>query len=143
MGSIFCDLHVSLKITSSGDTNSTNLPCLTYVLQVVKSDLGNSSLKKLVLYLPDMLCVFQRKYLYNLILNFLIHLSFKFQLAKCCKFGFCKLILRLIISSYISKSSIYIFIVIIFYYFKVLCHLFKKLHRVSFCPSPHYFCPLS
>ena len=58
MGSMFCDLHVSLKITSSGDTNSTNLPYLTYVLQVVKFDSGNSSLKNLC-------CIYQICYVFS------------------------------------------------------------------------------
>ena len=61
MASMFCDLHVSLKITLSGDTDSTNLPCLAYVLQVVKSDSRNSSFKNL--HCMHRICVFQRKYL--------------------------------------------------------------------------------
>ena len=32
MGFMFCDLHVSLNNPSSGDINSSNLPCLTSYL---------------------------------------------------------------------------------------------------------------
>ena len=31
MGFMFCDLHVSLNNPSSGDINSSNLPCLKHV----------------------------------------------------------------------------------------------------------------
>ena len=37
MGFMFCDLHVSLNNPSSGDINSSNLPCYISVLVVLLS----------------------------------------------------------------------------------------------------------
>ena len=39
MGFMFSDLHVSLNNPSSGDINSSNLPCLKY-FQIIKMFLG-------------------------------------------------------------------------------------------------------